>query len=406
MHGDARNNTKGEELRASSALPEEEPAERGGPWWAGQHGQQRQSGQNGQNGHTDHTDMAAEAPSAGVLTARRSRQAPAEPSALSPSIASQPAAPTAAAFTSEAMLKAQPSAPSGGWRRVVYRISAGLIHLGPSKADVERRALIARVKTPVQGARRIAVISRKGGVGKTTTTLMLGHVFAGYRGDRVVALDGNPDAGSLGYRVRRETTATITNLLQDAGEIRRYADVRGYTSQAPTRLEVVASDDDPHISQAIGESEYDQAIGLLEHHYNLILLDTGTGILDSATQGILREADQLVLVLAPSLDSARAASLTFDWLEEHGHADLVGNAVAVINQNRERGLVEVDKVEEHFDRRCRATVRIPWDPHLEAGAETAPTQLHERTQHAYLQLAALVADGFSSVRGAAARLGR
>jgi len=33
---------------------------------------------------------------------------------------------------------------------------------------------------------------------------VLGHTFASYRGDRVIALDGNPDAGSLAYRVRRE----------------------------------------------------------------------------------------------------------------------------------------------------------------------------------------------------------
>jgi len=73
--------------------------------------------------------------------------------------------------------------------------------------------LVGRVKSPVVGCRRIAVVSRKGGVGKTTTTLMLGHTFASLRGDRVIALDGNPDAGSLAYRVRRETTNTIMSLL-------------------------------------------------------------------------------------------------------------------------------------------------------------------------------------------------
>ena len=45
------------------------------------------------------------------------------------------------------------------------------------------------------------MLSRKGGAGKTTTALMLGHTFASWRGDRVVALDANPDAGSLAHRV-------------------------------------------------------------------------------------------------------------------------------------------------------------------------------------------------------------
>jgi putative peptide zinc metalloprotease protein len=215
---------------------------------------------------------------------------------------------------------------------------------------------------------------------------MLGHTFASTRGDRVVALDGNPDAGSLGYRVRRETTATLTDLLNDAPNISRYADIRAYTSQAPSRLEVVASDDDAQITHALGEDELADAIRLLDRHYNLILLDTGTGILDSATQGILRMTDQIVIVTVPSLDGARAASLTLGWL--------VRNAVAVMNQSRDDTLVDVERVEEHFQRRCRATVLMPYDPHLQAGAESDLNALAEPTRDAYLHLAAEVADGF------------
>src|SRR6266702_5364001 len=194
---------------------------------------------------------------------------------------------TAADFTAERYLRDQSMAPRDGWRRIVFWLSGGRLNLVPSPAEMAERELIARAKTPVPGCRSIAVISRKGGVGKTTTTLMLGHTFASLRGDRVVALDGNPDAGSLGYRVRRETAATITNLLADEQMITRYAYIRAYTSQAPTRLEVVASDDDPRITKALGEEDYRRAIALLERHYNLITLDTGTGVLESATRGIL-----------------------------------------------------------------------------------------------------------------------
>jgi len=277
---------------------------------------------------------------------------------------------------------------------LLYRGTGGVINLGPSSAELRRRELIARVKAPVEGSRRIVVISRKGGVGKTTTTLMLGHTFASFRGDRVVALDGNPDAGSLGYRVRRETSATVTDLLEGSALIQRYADIRSYTSQSHTRLEVVAADDNPRISDALGEVEYRSVVDLLEKHYNLILLDTGTGILDSATKGFLNLADQLILVAPPSLDGARASSLTFDWLEEHGHGPLVKGAVTAINAYSEGGVVELDRIETHFAARCRAVVRIPWDPLLQAGAETALEELKPVTQNAYLDLAAAVADGF------------
>ena len=301
-------------------------------------------------------------------------------------------------FTEAVMLRPTPRPPARGWQRVLRVASLGTYQPRLSASERAHSELVQRIRTPVQGRRRIAVISRKGGVGKTTTTLMLGHTLAQQRGDRVLALDGNPDAGSLGYRVPRETTATITDVLDAAADATSYSDMRRYTSQAPSRLEVIASDDDPHISQAIGEDEYRELIAVVERHYNLILLDTGTGILDSATQGILRMADQLVLVLAPSLDGSRAAGLTLDWLESHGYGALAADAVAVVNQARTRGMVEVLRVEDHFRARCREVVRIPWDSRLEAGGEAGLDELDAATRQAYLELAAAVADGFALPR--------
>lgn len=118
-------------------------------------------------------------------------------------------------------------------------------------------------------------------------------------------------------------------------------------------------------------------------------------MLESAAKGILQLADQIVVVTAPSLDSARTASSTLDWLQRNGHANLVQGAVAVVNSVRPRSQVELARVVEHFEARCREVVQIPWDPHLEAGAESSLEQLREPTRHAYLQLAAAVADGFA-----------
>jgi putative peptide zinc metalloprotease protein len=303
--------------------------------------------------------------------------------------------PTATDFTSERLLRPRAEIPRSGLRRLLYRLTGGRMNLGPSQAELAERAMIARAKARVVGCRRIAVMSRKGGVGKTTTTLQLSHTFASHRGDRVIALDGNPDAGSLGYRVRRETTATISDLLHARESIARYADIRAYTSQAATRLEVVAADDDPGITEALREQDFYTVVDLLEHHYNLVLMDTGTGVLESAAKGIVRLADQLVVVSGPSLDAARAAMSTLDWLDQHGHEELVTNAVVVINQVRPKSQLDLDRVEELFAERVAAVVRIPWDPVLEAGAEASIEDLTPVTRQAYLELAAAVADGFT-----------
>ncbi len=298
-------------------------------------------------------------------------------------------------FSSETMLRARAQPPRSGWRRIVFRLTGGAVNPGPSAAEMRESELVGRVRARVEGCRRIAVVSRKGGVGKTTTTLNLGHTFALHRGDRVIALDGNPDAGSLAYRVPRETQNTITNLLVARENVSRYGDIRAFTSQASTRLEVIAADDDPRITDALQEEDYRRVVELLEVHYNLICMDTGTGVLESASKGILHLADHLVLVAGPNLDSARAASATLDWLEKNGHEDLIAGSVAVINGIRRGGMIDLDKVERHFQSRCRAVVRIPWDPLLEAGAEISLEELQPATAQAYLELAAHVARGFA-----------
>jgi hypothetical protein len=60
----------------------------------------------------------------------------------------------------------------------------------------------------------IAVVSPKGRVGKTTITALLGSLLAFLRRDRVVAVETNPDWGSLGRRLVPEHTIFIDDLLQ------------------------------------------------------------------------------------------------------------------------------------------------------------------------------------------------
>jgi MinD-like ATPase involved in chromosome partitioning or flagellar assembly len=73
----------------------------------------------------------------------------------------------------------------------------------------------------------------------------------------------------------------------------------------------------------------------------------------------------------------------------------VRNSIAVINAVRPRsGKVDLHKVIDHFSRRCRAVRLVPFDPHLEAGAEIDLDRLRPETRDALIELAAIVADGF------------
>ena len=302
----------------------------------------------------------------------------------------------AESLTAATVLRTRKPRPQSGWRKGVLRVTGGRFNLGPSPLDLRRADLVERARTPVSGCHRVAVISLKGGVGKTTTTAALGAMFANLRGDRVIAVDANPDRGTLIERVPRESGATVRHLLQSRDRVQRYGDVRAFTSQSATRLEVLASDADPSASSALSERDYRDTVETLERFYNLILTDCGTGLLHEAMRGVLGLAHSLVVVSSASLDGARSASATLDWLEAHGMEAIAKDAVVVISSVRPGGgIVDVMQLEDHFAARCRAVVTIPYDPHLEAGGVLDIEELDEETLDAYRELAAAVGEGFA-----------
>ncbi|MEU4837346.1 MinD/ParA family ATP-binding protein [Nocardia testacea] len=282
-----------------------------------------------------------------------------------------------------------------GWRKVVHHASGGRINPGMSAEERRLQELVARIRQPVRGDYRIAVLSLKGGVGKTTTTIGLGSTFASIRGDRVIAVDANPDFGTLSQRVPLQTRSTVRDLLLDPA-IERYSDVRRHTSQATSRLEVLASERDPAASEAFNEEEYRAVARILQRFYNIILTDCGTGLMHSAMAGVLQLAHSLVLISPTAIDGAQSASATLDWLSLHGYHHLVQNAVVVINSPRDgTPNIDVQQLRQYFLSRCRAVHMIPFDPHMSEGAEIDLPRLKKETKRAYVELAATVADDFT-----------
>lgn len=273
---------------------------------------------------------------------------------------------------------------------------ASRFKLGGKKEEIERQRKLELIRTPVLSCYRIAVISLKGGVGKTTTTTALGATLATERQDKILAIDANPDAGTLGRRVRRETGATIRDLVHAIPHLNSYMDIRRFTSQAPSGLEIIANDVDPAVSTTFNDEDYRRAIEVLGKQYPIILTDSGTGLLYSAMRGVLDLADQLIIISTPSVDGASSASTTLDWLSAHGYADLVQRSLTVISGVRETGkMIKVDDIVQHFETRCRGVVVVPFDEHLSAGAEVDLDMMRPKTRDAYFHLSALVAEDFA-----------
>jgi MinD-like ATPase involved in chromosome partitioning or flagellar assembly len=298
------------------------------------------------------------------------------------------------AFQPSSVVRPRRSRPDTGWRSAVYALTGGLWNPGISAKEATRRELSARVRTHLPGWHSITVSSMKGGVGKTTITAVLGLTLAEHRGDRIVALDANPDAGTLADRLTGHVGITLRDLIDNLDTITSWTDIAHYTSLAG-RLQVLASEQDPAMSEAFSREEYQAVVTVLARFYNIILTDSGTGVVHSAMGGALDGTHTLVLAGAPNLDGASRASKTLDWLEAHGYGDLARRAIVVLTFDRCSPFVDPAAIRAHFAARCRAVIDIPPDPHLAIGGLIDLSELRPGTRDAFLELAALAAEQFS-----------
>ncbi|MCU1525541.1 MAG: hypothetical protein JWO18_2435, partial [Microbacteriaceae bacterium] len=186
-----------------------------------------------------------------------------------------------------------------------------------------------------------------------------------------------------------------------APTITSFNDFTAMVSRDETRLDILASDTDPLLSEAFDENDYNVVADLAARFYSIVLTDCGTGIVHSVMRATLQRADSVVIVSGGSVDEARLASETLTWLEANGYGELVRNAVVALNTATQgTNLVKLEEIEAHFKSRVREIVRIPYDPQLAAGSVINYKELRPLTKASARELAALVTDGLPARQGA------
>jgi len=197
----------------------------------------------------------------------------------------------------EAYAVAERPGPVVRWRRSMAETD----HL----ALLESRVRRARIAESVL----IAVVSPKGGVGKTTLTGLLGSLLAELRRDPVLAVDANADFGNLAARLCEPDArgATLCDLWGWAqGRMVTPGALSQRLGQGPHGLRVVGTPADAEAMLAAGDHAlYAGALEWLRSFGGVILADCGTGLLDPPTRAALETADQVVLVTDSAADTAR-----------------------------------------------------------------------------------------------------
>ncbi|ART74355.1 hypothetical protein BTO20_37690 (plasmid) [Mycobacterium dioxanotrophicus] len=290
------------------------------------------------------------------------------------------------AFTTELKPK-----PESGWRKALLKTTFGLVNLGPSRLERVDRERKEQVGANIPRTEFVyAVLSPRGGVAKTTTTAALGSIFADVRGAEVIVIDANPNKGNLASRVNPDATATFADILRDRRQIRGVNDIRTYAKRNAVHLDVLAGDQNNRNPQVYDPQSLVNTVDVLRSGYRVIGIDVGQNLQDPVVAQILDIVTAVVVVSGLQYGSGKAAVGMYDWLVEHGRADLVQRSTLLISDRHPepnkafRGSLEENVAATVW----RDPVYVPYDEHLYEDTVIDVRQLAKPTYRAYLEAAA------------------
>jgi MinD-like ATPase involved in chromosome partitioning or flagellar assembly len=231
------------------------------------------------------------------------------------------------------------------------------------EAQLERQLA---VHPTVSRANVVAVVSPKGGVGKTTSAFVLGNLIADRLRLRVIAVDANPDFGTLADLAPEGAGCehSLADLLADIAGIHTAADVRRYVSALPSGLHLLGAPRDPEAMARLGADSYGELVALLSTFYEIVLLDLGTGVAGPLAQFAIDRADHVVLVTTPEWVTSILVLAALEHLEHE-------RTTVAANKFHARGPADLRELERRLrERRLHRSVAIPYDDQLAAMLDT------------------------------------
>ncbi|MCA4727331.1 MinD/ParA family ATP-binding protein [Mycolicibacterium fortuitum] len=297
--------------------------------------------------------------------------------------------------------------PERGWRRWLLVVTR--INLGLSADEVYERELHAMIRKVVADPHRTnftssykaAVLGLKGGIGKTALTVLLGSVLATVRKNPVLAVDANPDAGNLVERSGVESKHSVAQVVASGKYLSTYNALRAHTSMNEANLEVLAAEDYVDAQRSFSGSDWQTVTEVASPYYPIILADCGTGLFNEPAISILNSVWGLVIVTDTSVDSARQAAKTLDWMRAHGYPDLINRCVVVINHTKPgSGSADIDDMKSQFARHVGEgrVFEVPYDRHIAEGVEINLSLVSSTVRRRVVEIAAAMSENFDKPR--------
>ena len=286
-------------------------------------------------------------------------------------------------------------APDSGWRRLVHTVSFKTVNPGESPAERHMRQLRERIRRHIRKQFVIAVVSGKGGVGKTTMTACMGGILRECRPDNVVAIDAAPGFGTLAGRIDESPPGDYAAVLEDQ-DVHGYADIREHLGQNAVGLDVLAGNRSCDQERPLLPAMFAGVLSRLRRTHTVILVDTSDDLEHPVMKAVLDSCDALVFVSGLTADTSLPVTRAIDLLRSMGYHELVSRSMVILNDSRNKYDRDARAVlAERFSSSGADVEFMPYDPHLaNGGIIDTRDELRKHTRLRLFEITAAIADKY------------
>ncbi|MCU1518655.1 MAG: flpE [Pseudarthrobacter sp.] len=193
---------------------------------------------------------------------------------------------------------------------------AALLHRAVTSAARHRNSPLDQAQTKVTAGRIIAVVSPKGGVGKTTVASNLAVGLAKSAPHGTVLVDLDLQFGDIGSALAISPEHSVSDAVH--GPARRDTMVlKTFLSAHSSGLYALCAPESPDTAEELTGDDVTHLLEQLASQYRYVVVDTAPGLSDT-TLAALDKASDFVFVSGPDVPGVRGMRKELDVLAELG----------------------------------------------------------------------------------------
>ncbi|MCZ8521590.1 MULTISPECIES: AAA family ATPase [Paenibacillus] len=192
------------------------------------------------------------------------------------------------------------------------------------------------------GAKRgeiIAVVSSKGGIGRTVMTVNLAVALSKNNRLQIGVLDGDLQFGDVGLAMDLAPTFTIRDVVEDIASMDGFT-LSSYLIRHGSGVKVMAAPERPEHADLITPQAIDRVCSLMAAQHDYLLIDTGVGLQEQTIQYI-EKADQVFVLTTLEMVAIKNTKLMLETLEVLGLREKVQ---VVVNRSTMESVIKAADV--------------------------------------------------------------